>query len=65
MVRNLTQSEDKIQQRRWNAARYAEEQEEQRISAIIQVRDSCFSHEVSLHNINLFFTENDYNPKYS
>ena len=43
MVRNLTQSEDKIQQRRWNAARYAEEQEEQRISAIIQVRDSCFS----------------------
>ena len=42
MVRNLTQSEDKIQQRRWNAARYAEEQEEQRISAIIQARDLIF-----------------------
>ena len=43
MVRNLTQSEDKIQQRRWNAARYAEEQEQQRISAIIQARDLIFS----------------------
>ena len=63
MVRNLTQSEDKIQQRRWNAARYAEEQEEQRISAIIQVRDSYFSNEASLEH--QFFTENDYNPRYS
>ena len=36
MVRNLTHSEDKIQQKRWNQQRYAEEQEEQRIVSIIE-----------------------------
>ena len=36
MIRNLTHSEEKIQQKRWNQQRYAEEQEEQRIVSIIE-----------------------------
>ena len=57
MIRNLTHSEEKIQQKRWNQQRYAEEQEEQRIVSIIEAEKEKVLKNFKIQKITLKFSD--------